>query len=96
MKKISARFPEELLEEIDTIAKLEYTDRTTIMKRALREYIDKELSKGGLKELAVKKYLNGELPYEKLKLLIGREEAQAVRASKRLLDEGEKLAKELA
>lgn len=96
MKKISARFPEDLLEEIDTIAELEYTDRTTLMKKALKDYIDKELGEEGLRELAVKKYLNGELKFKKLRTLIGREDAEAVRASKRIMDKGEKLAQKLA
>lgn len=96
MKKISARFPEDLLEEIDTIAELEYTDRTTFMKKALKDYIDKELEEGSLKELAVEKYLEGKLKYQKLKILIGREDAEAVRASKRIMDKGEKLAQKLA
>ncbi len=96
MKKISARFPEDLLEEIDTLAELEYTDRTTLMKKALKDYIDKELDQGGLRELAVEKYLGGELEYRKLKLLIGREDAEAVRFSKRIMDKGEELAQKLA
>ena len=96
MKKISARFPEELLEEVDAIAELEYTDRTTIMKKALKEYIDRELVEGGLRELAIRRYLDGDLEYEKLEALVGREDAQAVRASKRIMDKGEELARELA
>lgn len=96
MKKISARFPEDLLEEIDTIAELEHTDRTTVMKKALREFIDKELDEGRLRELAVRRYLDGALAYDRLKILIGRDNAQTVRASKRIMDKGEELAGKLA
>ena len=57
MKQISVRFPEEFLEEIDTIAKIEYTDRTALMKKALRRYITMELEEGKLKEIVVRRYL---------------------------------------
>lgn len=96
MKKISARFPEELLDEVDALAELEHSDRTTIMKQALREYLEKERMNERLKELAVRRFLEGQLDYRKLRLLLGPEEAEAVRTSKRIMDRGAKLAKKLA
>ncbi len=96
MKKISARFPEELLDEVDTLAELACSDRTTILKQALREYLDKELANDKLKELVVRRFLEGSLDHRKLRLLLGPEEAEAVRASKRLMDRGAKLAQKLA
>lgn len=95
-RKISARFPEDLLEEIDAIAELEYSDRTALIKKALKEYIDRELEEGRLKEEAVNRYLEDKLEFAKLKKLLGEEEARSVRASKELIDEGEELAEKLA
>lgn len=95
-KKISARFPEDLLEEIDTVAKLEYKDRTALMKEALKEYIDRGLEEGRLKEEATRRYLRGDLTYHQLEKLLGVEDAQAIKASRQLLEEGERLAKKLA
>lgn len=96
MKKISARFPEGLLEEADALAELESSDRTAIMKQALREYLDKELADEKLKELAVRRFLEGRITYRTLRRLIGSEEAEAVRVSQRLMDQGAKLARKLA
>ncbi len=96
MKKISARFPEELLEEVDALAELACSDRTTILKQALREYLDKALANDTFKERIVRRFLEGSLDYRKLRLLLGPEEAEAVRVSKRLMDQGAKLAQKLA
>lgn len=96
MKKISARFPEELLDEVDALAELESSDRTTIMKQALREYLDKELADARLKELAVRRFLEGRINYRALCRLLGPEEAEAARTSKRLMDQGTELARKLA
>jgi len=96
VRKISARLPEELLEEVDALAELEASDRTTIMKQALREYLDRERTDTKLKELAVRRFLEGRINYRVLCHLLGPEEAEAVRTSKRLLDQGAKLAHKLA
>ncbi len=96
MKKISARFPEELLDEVDALAELECSDRTTIMKQAVRQYLDKELADEKLKERIVRRFLEGALDYPKLRFLLGPEEAEAVRVAKRLMDRGAKLAQKLA
>jgi len=96
MRRISVRFPEELLEEIDTIAKLEYIDRTALMKRVLQQYIQEQLKTEDLKELAVKRYLEGKLDYKKLETLLGKESAEATRVSKEIMDKGKKIAKKIA
>ncbi|MCX8104195.1 MAG: ribbon-helix-helix domain-containing protein [Candidatus Bipolaricaulota bacterium] len=45
-KKISARFPQEMLEEIDTIALVEQRDRTDLMKQAIQEFLKKREKTG--------------------------------------------------
>lgn len=96
MKQISVRFPEKFLEEIDTVAKIEYMDRTSLMKKALRRYISMELEEGGLKQIVVRRYLEGKINYRNLEILLGKGDAQAVEASKRIMDKSEELAKKLA
>lgn len=96
MRKISARLPEELLEEIDALAELEASDRTTIMKQALREYLDKERTDTKVREQIVRRFFEGRISYRMLRQLLGPEEAEAVRVSKRLMDQGAKLARKLA
>jgi len=95
MKKISVRLPEDLLEEVDTFAQLEGTDRTALLKRALLEYLERERREEGLKERAVRLYLSDRLTDAKLEMLLGPEDAEAVRTAKRLLEEGERLAQKL-
>ena len=95
-KRISTRFPEDLLDEMDVAAAVEHMDRTELMKRAVTDYLDKLGEDPNFKEKVVDLYLRDRIPYEKLGLLIGTEDAQAVRASKDLIDQGEALARKLA
>ena len=96
MRKISVRLPEELLEEVDAVARVEGTDRTTLLKRALLEYVERERQEEAFKERVVRLYLAGRLDDPELDRLLGREDAGAVRAARRLLEKGEKLARALA
>lgn len=95
-KRISTRFPEDLLGEMDVAATIEHMDRTELMKRAVKDYLDKLTEDPGFKEKAVELYLQDRIPFERLRLLIGTEDAQAVRASKDLIAEGEALARKLS
>jgi len=95
-KKISARFPEELLDEVDLIASLEHMDRTELMKQALREFLKKMARDHAFRGKLVELYLEGKLPFKKLELVLGKEEAAAVRASREILKQGERLARKLA
>lgn len=58
------------------------------MKKALRRYITIELEEGKLKEIGVRRYLEGKINYRNLEVLLGKEDAQAVKASKRIMDNG--------
>lgn len=95
-RKISARFPQQMLEEIDTLALLEQRDRTDLMKQAIQEFLKKARRDPALKERGVELYLNGKLSIKQLELLIGKEDALAVKASKELMEQGERLARRLA
>jgi metal-responsive CopG/Arc/MetJ family transcriptional regulator len=95
-RKISARFPQELLEEMDVVAVVEQTDRTDLMKQAIREFLKKARKDPALKEKAVELYLAGKISVKRLELLIGKEDTLAIKASKELMEQGERLARKLA
>ena len=96
MRKISVRLPEELLEEVDAVARVEETDRTSLLKRALVEYLERERHEEAFKERVVRLYLAGRLDDPALDRLLGREDAEAVRTARRLLEKWERLARVLA
>lgn len=48
------------------------------------------------RELVVELHLDGSIDFATLEELVGRQDAEAIRASKRILDQGEELAAELA
>ena len=66
------------------------------MTEALREYLKEIEDKEAFKEDVIELYLDDGVGFETLQEFIGRQDAESVRASKTLLDEGEKLADELA
>ena len=96
LKKISARFPEELLDEMDLIASLEHMDRTELMKQAIRAYLKRMARDEEFKEKMTESYLEGKLSFKKLELILGKEDSAAVKASKELMEHGDKLARKLA
>ena len=94
--EIALRLPEELIEKADILAKLEYKNRAEIIKSALKEYIGRIENIEKLKERATELYLNDKLGYNELAIIIGRQSAESVEASKRILDRGNKIAKDIA
>lgn len=71
-------------------------NRTEIVKEALQEYLDDIEGDEKFKEAVVELYLNDQIRFEVLKEFIGRQDAESVRASKTILDQGEDLADDLA
>jgi len=72
------------------------TNRTEVVIEALQQYlVDKESNKQ-FRERVVDLYLADQISYETLVEVLGRQDAEAVRASKDVLDHGEELADELA
>jgi Arc/MetJ-type ribon-helix-helix transcriptional regulator len=94
--EIALRLPEELIEKADILAKLEYKNRAEIIKSALKEYIRRIENIEKLKERATELYLNDKLEYNELVIIIGRQNADSVKASKRILDRNNKIAKDIA
>ena len=94
--RVNFRIPDELVEKADIAAKITHKDRTEIVTEALRAYLDEIEDEEAFKEEVVELYLEDELGFEVLKTFVGRQDAEAVRASKTVLDQGEALADELA
>lgn len=94
--RVNFRLPEELVEKADVAAEISHRNRTEIVTEALRHYLDEMESEEAFKERLVDRYLDDELGYEVLVAFLGRQDAEAVRTSKTILDQGEELADGLA
>ncbi|MFB6228221.1 MAG: CopG family ribbon-helix-helix protein [Halobacteriales archaeon] len=95
-KKVNFRLPDELVEKADVAAKVSHTNRTQIITEALQEYLQEAENEGEFREAVIELYLDDEISFKVLKEFIGRQDAESVRASKKLLDRGDELADELA
>ncbi|MBP1986634.1 ribbon-helix-helix domain-containing protein [Halolamina salifodinae] len=95
-KRVNFRLPEELITQADIAAEVTHKNRTEVLVEALRQYLEEIESEESFREAVVELYLDGEIEFEKLAEVIGRQDAEAVRASKNVLDRGEEIADELA
>lgn len=94
--RVNFRLADELIEKADVAAKITHKDRTEIVTEALREYLNTIEDEEAFKQDVVELYLDGEIGFDTLKEFIGRQDAESVRASKTLLEQGEQVADELA
>jgi len=94
--RVNFRIPDELVEKADVAAKITHKNRTEIVTEALRSYLDEIEDEDAFNEEIVELYLEDEIDFDVLKTFIGRQDAEAVRTSKAVLDQGEDLADELA
>ena len=95
-KKVNFRLPDELVEKADVAAEVSHKNRTEIIKEALQEYLQEVEDQEAFKKAVVELYLDDKISFDLLKEFIGRQDAESVRASKNLLEQGDKLADELA
>jgi metal-responsive CopG/Arc/MetJ family transcriptional regulator len=95
-KRVNFRLPEELIAQADVAAEVTHKNRTEILIEALRQYLEEKESDESFREAVVELYLDDQIEFEKLVDVIGRQDAEAVRASKQVLDRGEELADDLA
>lgn len=95
-KRVNLRLPEELITHADIAAEVSHKNRTDVLIEALRQYLEEREADDRFKEAVVELYLEDEIDFEALKTVIGRQDAEAVRASKATLDRGEQLADDLA
>ncbi len=94
--RVNFRLPDELLERADVAAEVTHRNRTEIVKEALRNYLDDVEDDEAFREAVIDLYLDDEIGFETLRAFLGRQDAEAVRASRSVLDEGEELADDLA
>lgn len=94
--RVNFRIPDELLEKADVAARIAHKNRTELVTEALREYLDGVEDEEVFKEELVELYLEDEIAYEVLKSFVGRRDAEAIRASKTILDHGDEIARDLA
>lgn len=94
-KRVNFRLPQELIDLADITAKIKHKNRTEVVKEALAEHLHEKMDEE-FKQKVIELYLDDEIKYETLKEIVGREDAEAVRDSKEILDRGDELAKELS
>jgi metal-responsive CopG/Arc/MetJ family transcriptional regulator len=94
--RVNFRIPEELIEKADVAAQVAHKNRTEIVTEALREYFADIENEDAFKEAVIELYLDEQIGFETLKEFIGRQDAESVRASKTLLDQGDEMADDLA
>ena len=95
-EKVNFRLPEELIDKADVAAKVSQKNRTEIIKDALRKYLQEVENREAFEEAVVELYLEEQIDFDTLKQFVGRQDAESIRASKALLDQGEYLSDELA
>jgi metal-responsive CopG/Arc/MetJ family transcriptional regulator len=95
-KRVNFRLPEELIAQADIAAEVTHKNRTEVLIEALRHYLEEKESEESFREAVVELYLDEQITFEDLADVIGRQDAEAVRSSKNVLDRGEELADELA
>jgi len=96
LTRIDLRLPDELVKKTDILAKLEYKNRTDVIKSALSEYLRRVETTMQLKEKAVESYLDDKLTYNELVVIIGRQNAESVKVSKSLLERSDRIAEDIA
>ena len=94
--RVNFRIPEELIDKADAAAQITHKNRTEIVTEALRSYLDDIEDEDTFKEELIERYLDDEISYDILRTFIGRQDAEAIRSSKVLLDQGEDRAEGLA
>ncbi|ERG91267.1 MAG: copG family ribbon-helix-helix protein [Haloquadratum walsbyi J07HQW1] len=95
-KRVNFRLPEELIAQADVAAEVTHKNRTEILIEALQQYLEDKESDESFREAVVELYLDNQIEFERLTEVIGRQDAESVRASKQVLDRGEELADDLA
>lgn len=94
--RVNFRLPEALLQKADVAAEVSQKNRTEIVKEALQEYLADIEDDKKFKEAIIDLYLDDQIPFDVLAEFIGRQDAESVKASKAILQQGDDLADELA
>lgn len=86
-KRVQFRAPHRLIDRTDALADVLGEDRTDILVRALREYLQDATHDDTLIQEIAAAYYDDEITVEQLKTLVGAEEAANLRVLKQQLDE---------
>ena len=95
-KRVNFRLPEELITQADIAAEVTHKNRTEILIEALRQYLEEIEAEESFREAVVELYLDDQIGFDALVDVVGRQDAEAVKSSKQVLDNGEELADKLA
>ncbi|UTF54887.1 ribbon-helix-helix domain-containing protein [Natronosalvus rutilus] len=95
-RRVNIRLPNELIKKADLVAKVAHKNRTEVIKEALQEYIEGIENEAQFKEAVTELYLEDQIEFDTLKTVLGRQDAEAIRTSKTVLEQGDELADELA
>ncbi|AWB27574.1 ribbon-helix-helix protein, CopG family [Halococcoides cellulosivorans] len=94
--RVNFRLPDELVEKADLAAQVTHRNRTEVVSEALREYLADAERDEQFAEAVVELFLDDEIEFDVLASVVGRQDAESIRASKALLDRGDDLAADLA
>lgn len=94
--RVNFRLPDDLVQKADVAAEVTHKNRTEIIVEALREYLEEVEDDETFKEAVVDLYLDDQIGFDVLTEFVGRQNAESIRASKSILEQGDALADELA
>lgn len=94
--RVNFRLPEDLVAKADIAAEVTHKNRTEIVTEALRDYLGEIEDDETFKEAVVELYLDDRIGFGVLKEFVGTQDAESIKASKALLDQGDNLAEDLA
>jgi predicted transcriptional regulator len=92
--KVNFRLPDSLVEKADVAAEVAHKNRTEVVKEALQQYFREVEDDEAFKEAVVELYLDDGIGFDALVEFVGRQDAEAIRASKEILDRGDEIAEE--
>lgn len=94
--RVNLRLPADLLEKADVVAAVTEKTQSEIIVDALQEYLAKVENDDTFNESVVELYIEDQISFEALNAFVGRQDAESIRASKALLDQGDDTADDLA
>ena len=87
LQQISMRLNSDLLSKLDSIAKEDFKRRSDVIRDALVNYVKEQIEIREIKEMATKKFLDGDLGFDYLARIVGfRTASQIMTASEVLME----------